>query len=112
MSNLNCKCKVCGKRFEYGDKNSACLIDERWKEVVNFYNLGKYEKKASRLYSDADPWINENFVDKDEYHLYICSDCMEKALGRRILPTDLSTPKSKLEGMWYYNKEFEDSYFK
>ena len=112
MSNLNCKCKVCGKEFEYGDKNSPCLTDEKWKEVVNFYNLGAYEEKASELLAENDPWLNENFVDKDEYHLYICSDCMEKALGRKILQTDLSIPDAKAKGMWYYNFEFENSYFK
>ena len=107
-----CKCKVCGKTYRFGDRNSPCLINERWKEVVDFYNLSDYEKKASDLYADADPWLNENFVDKDEYHLYICSDCMEKALGRKILPEDLSTAKAKEEGRLYHNMEFEQYYFK
>ena len=84
MNELNCKCKVCGKQFEYGDENSPCLTDKKWKRVVNFYNLGLYEKKARKLYAKFDPWLDEDFVDKDEYHLYICSDCMEKALGRKI----------------------------
>jgi len=108
----NCKCKVCGKEFWYGDENSPCLTDKKWRKVVNFYNLGLYEKKASKLYSKADPLLNENFVDKDEYHLYICSDCMEKALGRKIMPTDLQTPAAKADGRWYYNKAFEEKYFK
>lgn len=117
-----CRCKVCGKHFRYGDKESPCLTDERWKQVVDFYNLSKYEKKASRLYSKKfNEWEELNnydweklnsFQDKDEYHLYICYDCMEKAFGRKILPTDLSTTQAKLEGMWYYNKEFEENYFK
>jgi len=111
MDGLDCKCKVCGKQFSYGDKNSPCLTDKKWRRIVNFYNLRNYEKKASKLYVKADPWLNENFVDKDEYHLYICSDCMEKALGRKILPSDLSTAQGKIDGMWYYNKEFEESYF-
>ena len=106
-----CKCKVCNKTFEYGDENSPCLTDKKWRKVVNFYNLGNYEKKAKRLCAKADPWLNENFEDKDEYHLYICSDCMEKALGRKILPTDLSVPQAKSMGWWYYNKAFEESYF-
>lgn len=112
MGKPNCKCKVCGKPFEYGDKNSPCLTNERWKQVVDFYNLGKYEKKASKLLSEADPWLNDDFVDEDKYHLYICSDCMEKALGRKILPTDLFTAEAKAKGRWYYNLEFENSYFK
>lgn len=108
-----CKCKVCGKIFEYGDKHSPCLTDKKWRKVVNFYNLGLYEKKAEKLYTKADAWLNEDFVDKDEYHLYICYDCMEKALGRKILPSDLYTARAKIEGMsWYYNKAFEESYFK
>lgn len=113
MNELNCKCKVCGKQFEYGDENSPCLTDKKWRRVVNFYNLGLYEKKANKLYSKFDPWFDEKFVDKDEYHLYICSDCMEKALGRKILPSDLSTPQAKIDGLsWYFNKAFEEKYFK
>ncbi len=117
-----CKCKVCRKEFRYGDENSPCLIDKKWRKVVNFYNLGNYEKEASRLYSvkfneweelNGYDWEKTNsFEEKDEYHLYICSDCMEKALGRKIMPTDLSTSQSKLDGGWYYNKAFEESYFK
>lgn len=108
-----CKCKVCNKTFEYGDEKSPCLTNEKWKEVVSYYGLLEYEKKASELYAEEDPWLNENFVDKDEYHLYICSDCMEKALGRKILPSDLFTPQAKTEGMlWHYNKAFEETYFK
>ena len=122
MNELNCKCKVCGKSFEYGDKNSPCLTNERWKQVVDFYNLGKYEKRALRLYTkNLNKWeelnyydleTSNDFEDKDEYHLYICSDCMEKALGRRILPADLYTAQGKIEGRWHYNKEFEETYFK
>ena len=111
MNDSDCKCKVCGKSFVYGDKNSPCLTDEKWRRVVNFYNLSEYEKKASRLLDYADPWLNDDFVDKDEYHLYICSDCMEKALGRKILPTDLVETTAKARGMWYYNLEFEKAYF-
>lgn len=108
-----CKCKVCGKQFKYGDENSPCLTDKKWRRIVNFYNLRNYEIKASKLYTKADPLLNEDFVDKDEYHLYICSDCMENALGRKIMPTDLSTPKAKIDGFdWYYNKAFEEHYFK
>jgi len=109
---MSCKCKVCGKQFEYGDKNSPCLVDKKWRKIVNFYNLRNYEIKANKLYSAVDPWLNENFVDKDEYHLYICSDCMEKALGRKILKSDLITTSAKTEGLWYFNKEFEEYYFK
>ena len=106
-----CKCKVCGKTYEYGDKTSPCLKDKKWRRIVNFYNLRNYEIKASKLYNKADHWLNEDFVDKDEYHLYICSDCMEKALGRKILPSDLLTTQSKIDGGWYYNMEFEQYYF-
>jgi hypothetical protein len=119
---LDCKCKVCGKEFRYGDENSPCLIDEKWEKVVNFYNLGDYEKKASMLHSEKfNEWEELNdydwekldsFEEKDEYHLYICYNCMEKALGRKITHNDLPTPKAKTDGVWYYNKEFEENYFK
>lgn len=119
----NCKCKVCGKEFWYGDENSPCLIDKKWRKIVNFYNLGLYEKKASKLYAknfhkweelNGYDWETPNeFIDKDEYHLYICSDCMERALGRKIMPSDLSTSKAKTDGLdWYYNKAFEEKHFK
>lgn len=118
----NCKCKVCGKEFWYGDENSPCLIDKKWRKIVNFYNLGLYEKKASKLYAknfnrweelNGYDWETPNeFIDKDEYHLYICSDCMENALGRKIMPSDLPTVDVKIDGEWYYNKAFEEKYFK
>ena len=122
MESQNCKCKVCGKEFFYGDKTSPCLTDKKWRRIVNFYNLGLYEKKASKLYAknfhkweeiNNYDWETPNeFLDKDEYHLYICSDCMEKALGRKIMPSDLSTSDAKINGFeWYYNKEFEETYF-
>ena len=49
--------------------------------------------------------LDEDFVDKDEYHLYICSDCMEKALGRKLLKTDLIGENIQ------FNKDFENNYF-
>lgn len=119
---MDCKCKVCGKQFEYGDKNSPCLVDKKWMEIVDFYNLRDYEKKASLLHSiKLNEWEELNdynweklssFEDKDEYHLYICSDCMEKALGRKIIPSDLYEAEGKKMGMWHYNFEFEKYYFK
>ena len=88
------------------------MTNKKWREIVTFYNLRNYEIKAKKLYDKTDPWLDEDFVDKDEYHLYICSDCMEKALGRKILPSDLLTAQGKIDGLWYYNKEFEKTYFK
>lgn len=104
----DCKCKVCGKEFEYGDENSPMLTDKKWRRVVNFYNLKGYEERAKRLYTKYAPyptiWNAGEIEDRDEWHLYICSDCMEKALGRKILPSDLMTAVP-------FNKAFEDYYF-
>lgn len=102
-----CKCKVCGKEIEYCGDNSPMLNDDIWKQVVDFYNLGNYEKEAFEVFMKAyKRWKRRSkFNDKDEYHLYICTDCMEKALGRKLLKTDLIGSNVP------FNEEFEKSYF-
>ena len=100
-----CKCKICGKEFNYGDKESPMLNNIIWDTIVKYYNLGEYEKKAFDLYSKMNFGFRKHFKDKDEYHLYICSTCMEKALGRKLLKSDLIGENIPL------NEKFEKSYF-
>lgn len=100
-----CKCKICNKIFNYGDKYSPMLNNEIWNNIVEYYQLTDYEKKANELFSKVKFGFCKNFKDKDEYHLYICSDCMENALGRKLLKTDLIGENIQ------FNKDFENKYF-
>ena len=98
-----CKCKVCNKNFKYGDKNSPMLKQEIWDNIVNFYNLKEYERKSFNKFLKL--YKRVGFKDKDEYHLYLCVDCMEKALGRKLTKKDLIGENVPL------NQEFEEWYF-
>lgn len=90
------KCKVCSKQFEYGDSESPMLTGEKWNEVVKFYGLEKFEKQA---------FFRSNFPIEDETaHLFICKDCMEDALGRKLTEEDLNGS--------LFNYEFIVKYFK
>lgn len=64
-----CKCKVCNKVYHYADENSPVLNEELWNRIVNHYALEDYSKKHS---------------------LYICSGCMESAIGRKLIGSDLA----------------------
>ena len=102
-----CKCKVCGKEFKYGDENSPMLKNEVWGDVVRHYELQDYEENAYNAYKKVNfGFGRKRFVDKDEYHLYICTNCMEKALGRKILKEDLMGKDVP------FNADFEEKYFK
>ena len=103
-----CKCKVCGKELQYCGDNSPMLKNDIWNQIVDFYNLKEYEEEAFEAFIKAyKKWKRRKneFNDKDEYHLYLCTNCMEKALGRKILKSDLigeNTP---------FNENFEENYF-
>ena len=105
--NKNCKCQVCGKKFAYGDEQSPMLREDIWNSIVKFYNLEEYEK-------EADERFNENYEYRkligdrhsDDEHLYLCYECMEKALGRKLTIKDLININVPL------NMAFEKMYFK
>lgn len=99
----NCKCQVCGKRFAYCDEQSPMLKESVWNRIVNFYNLGEYEKEADKRFHENYE-ISRGF--SDDEHLFICYECMEKALGRKIEPSDLINIGVPL------NMAFEEMYFK
>lgn len=106
-SEKHCKCQVCEKRFVYGDEQSPMLKKEVWDQIVKFYNLEEYEK-------EADDKFHENYEYRkqigqrhsDDEHLYLCYECMEKALGRKLRLEDLINLGVPL------NVEFEKMYFK
>lgn len=102
------KCKNCGKELKYCGDDSPMLKNDIWNHIVSFYNLESYEKNAFKDFMIAyKKWKrgNDKFNDKDEYHLYLCTDCMEKALGRKLLKSDLVGENVS------FNKNFEKRYF-
>ena len=98
-----CTCQVCKKKFAYGDEQSPMLSDKVWNKVVKFYDLEEYEKEADERFEK-----NYNYKNhfSDDEHLFLCYECMEKALGRKIKPSDLIGHDVPL------NVEFEKMYFK
>ena len=80
-------CKICKKEFNYGDKNSPMLKNLVWNRIVSFYKLTNYEKEAShRFHTKWHKGIHD-FIPND--HLFLCYECMEKALGRKLTKEDL-----------------------
>lgn len=103
----NCKCKICDRELQYCGDNSPMLNDNIWNNVVSFYNLKEYEETAHNNFMKAyKKWKRgkSKFNDKDEYHLYICTDCMERALGRKLLKSDLIGENVP------FNAKFEEKY--
>lgn len=102
--NDKCTCKHCGKKFAYGDKNSPMLKNDVWNYIVTTLGLREYELQATRQFDEA--YSGKRQVkDKEEYHLYLCTDCMEKTLGRKLTQEDLIGENVLI------NKEFEKHYF-
>lgn len=67
------KCRVCSKRFDYDGLYSPMLTDERWKDVYEHYGFTE----------------NDDSFENDD-SLYICLECMEKALGRELVREDVN----------------------
>lgn len=102
-----CKCQSCGKRFDYMDEQSPMLKEEIWNQVVRFYNLEKYEKEANdRFHKNYEYRKLIGKRHSDDEHLYFCYECMEKALGRKLVREDLINKDVPL------NVKFEKMYFK
>lgn len=95
-----CKCKVCDKRFGYFSDQSPMLREDIWKKVVQHYNLEIYELEAGERYDNR---VDNKMVDDE--HLFICYECMEKALGRKLLKEDLINVGVP------FNSQFEKMYF-
>ena len=101
-----CSCKVCNRKFLYGDCQSPMLSNKKWDEVVSFYDLKEYENKAMEKYRlHCEKVGNYKAKHIDDEHLYICYECMEKALGRKIRRSDLIGKDIPL------NEYFEYMYF-
>lgn len=104
-----CRCKVCNKQFKYGDEQSPMFVDKIWRDLLDFYNLWRYEAEAESAFHHAYSKYKKGprfaaFCDKDEYHCYICYECAEKALGRKLTKDDINDS--------IFNEPFVKFYFK
>lgn len=103
----NCMCQVCKKKFAYCDEQSPMLNEKVWNRIVKFYDLEEYEKEADKRFHKNYEYRKQiGQRHSDDEHLYLCYECMEKALGRKIEPSDLINIGVPL------NAEFEKMYFK
>ena len=111
-----CKCNVCGKKFKYGDENSPMLNENTWRNVLKFYKLEESEREKEDAfikvydlqYETRSKRLKDLIMEvscHDALHTYICYDCMEKALGRKITKEDL------IEENVPFNEAFEKKYF-
>lgn len=95
-----CKCKCCNKEFEYGDSESPVYVNKVWWDLLDYYNLWRYQAEAEdRFYKAYAKWrrnMRSKFLDRDDYHCYICHECASKALGRALTIDDIEVcPLSK-----------------
>ena len=112
----NCTCTGCGKKYTYGDENSPVVLPRVWNLLLGHYGISEeeeYEKEKAflKLYNK---WKNMPEGDKKnalhekmsgpDYHTYFCTDCMEKALGRKLTRYDIQNCP--------YNNEFRAKYLK
>ena len=105
MKDCVCKCKVCDRKFIYGDCQSPMLNDKAWNRVVEFYSLTDYEREANNKYMAHYLRVGRRAKNLEDEHLYICYACMEKALGRKIRRSDLIGKDVPI------NFDFERMYF-
>lgn len=96
---LTCFCSVCDRSFQYGDAISPVFTDEIWSFLVSHYNLSEHEKNA------AEELVKLRGADLSNRnaHTFICYDCAEKALQRRVLLSDITK--------CIFNREFLIKYF-
>ena len=80
-----CICKNCGRYFLYGDCQSPMLSNKRWKEVVQFYNLSKYEKEAIERYDEHLLRAGWRAKEIENEHLYLCFSGSNCTLALGIL---------------------------
>lgn len=67
-----------------------CLLI--WNKIINYFKLTNFEKEAAKKFSSY--YKGEDYPD---HHVFICSECAEKALGREITDKDINDLISHLE---------------
>lgn len=99
---MKIKCTVCNKEFYYGDHNSPMFIDEVWNKIINYFKLTNFEKEAAKKFSSYHKGGGKDYY--PDHHVFICSECAEKALGREITDKDINDS--------LFNIPFREKYFK
>lgn len=74
MSNANYICGGCGKRIDILQFDSPVIDDYLWQHVLDYYQISE-ERQGPQL-----PAMNPQ---------YVCCECMEKAIGRKLRLNDL-----------------------
>lgn len=82
-------CRVCGKDFDYGDEQSPVFKDDIWNQVLR-----------TNGFQEIQPISREHPQDDTGF---ICYECVEKALGRKITKEDLQDV--------IFNEPFIEHYF-
>ena len=111
-----CECLICKRKFVYGDKWSPMLKNNVWRDVVEHYGLVEEELEREKAFyeiyeiygitkSERIVEILDEVLGLSIFHTYICYECMEKALGRKLTKEDLIGTDIPL------NKDFEKEYF-
>ena len=90
------------KEFYYGDHNSPMFIDEVWNKIINYFKLTNFEKEAAKKFSSYYKGGGKDYY--PDHHVFICSECAEKALGREITDKDINDS--------LFNIPFREKYFK
>ena len=85
---MRVKCTVCGKSFNYGDENSPMFKDNIWNDIVNHFGLSGFEKEAAKRFYSSVKSGDRSY--KEDCHVFICSECAESALGRKITAEDIN----------------------
>ena len=99
---MKIKCTVCNKEFYYGDHNSPMFIDELRNKIINYFKLTNFEKEAAKKFSSYYKGGGKDYY--PDHHVFICSECAEKALGREITDKDINDS--------LFNIPFREKYFK
>ena len=95
-----CTCNGCGKQYTYGDENSPVVYPKVWRSILTYW--GVTEEEERKIYSEyiqifkkwefSEGEEKQRLFDemrKPKYHLFFCTECMEKALGRKLERADV-----------------------
>lgn len=93
------RCTKCKTKFEYGDHMSPMFNEAIWKEIIEKAGLSEYEKIAKEKYNK---WNGNPSTDRYCYHTYICYECAEKLLGRKIRLSDLNNSWFNVPFLMFY----------
>lgn len=99
---MKIRCTVCNKAFHYGDYNSPMFVNKIWNEIITHYKLADFEKEATRRFYSFIKKGDRSY--RQDCHVFVCSECAEKALSRKITNDDINDSE--------FNIPFRKRYFK